>query len=146
MSSNIHTSGSSTSLGQGFILKPRTAGAGHEGHGEANEAAIARFIDAATAQDTPSTGQPRGGAGVEPDAGEGGGRRRKTNGHRGRKKSAAEMRETERLTITLPGAWIAEVDRIAERAGRSRNALVSEVLRRVLRLGTDPLDEILVGG
>lgn len=56
------------------------------------------------------------------------------------------MRETERLTITLPGAWIAEVDRIAERAGRSRNALVSEVLRRVLRLGTDPLDEILVGG
>lgn len=130
--------------GPGLTLKPRI-GAAQERAGATSEAAIARFIDAAVSQDGPSAGKAMGGARAKQAVEEGRGPRRKTSGHRGRKKTAAEMGETERLTITLPGTWIAEVDQIAERAGRSRNDLVREVLRRTLRLGTDPLDEILSG-
>ncbi|WP_455176398.1 hypothetical protein [Azospirillum largimobile] len=47
------------------------------------------------------------------------------------------------MTVSLPGPWTAAIDGIAKDAGRSRNDLVKVVLRRALRLGTDPLDEIL---
>lgn len=130
--------------GPGLTLKPRM-GAAQVGAGTASEAAIARFIDAAVSQDGPNGGDAIEGARTKPAMEEGRGPRRKTSGHRGRKKAATEMGETERLTVTLLGTWIAEIDQIAERAGRSRNDLVREVLRRTLRLGTDPLDEILSG-
>ena len=130
--------------GPGLTLKPRV-GAAQERAGATREAAIARFIDAAVSQDGPSAGEAMGDARAEPTMKEGKGPHRKTSGHRGRKKAATEMGETERLTITLPGIWIVGFDQIAERAGRSWNSLVREILRRTLRLGTDPLDEILSG-
>lgn len=133
-------------LGQspGLTLKPRKVEEGRQIHDAAREEIIEHFIDAAVAQDGAHGGGPLGTTRVNTGAGESGKRgRRNSSGHRGRKKLAAEMGKTERLTVSLPGPWIAAIDGIAKDAGRSRNDLVKEVLRRALRLGTDPLDEIL---